>query len=99
MPLNIFFRYLQLINVSFATKHLCRVGAQCDLTLQTPDERTWIPKLIVYETTTARVFAKIKGAGWKAFKEDNHLEEGDICALELIEECKFRVSIFRARVK
>ncbi|KAL6123036.1 hypothetical protein ACLB2K_075559 [Fragaria x ananassa] len=26
--------------------------------------------------------AIISGAGWKAFRQDNHLEEGDICVLE-----------------
>ncbi|XP_050376555.1 B3 domain-containing protein Os01g0723500-like [Argentina anserina] len=87
------------INASFATKHLCRVGASCDLTLQTPDERTWIPELIVYETTEARVSAKVKGAGWTSFKVDNRFKEGDVCVLELIEECKFRVSLYRAREK
>ncbi|PRQ16278.1 putative transcription factor B3-Domain family [Rosa chinensis] len=87
-----YLRREMFISASFATKHLCRAGASCDLSLQTPDMRTWIADLIVYETTESRVFAKIKGAGWKAFKEENHLEEGDVCVLELIEECKFRVS-------
>nr|AFP55559.1 transcription factor b3 [Rosa rugosa] len=35
----------------------------------------------------------IQGAGWKAFRQDNHLEEGDVCVLEVIEELKRKTEI------
>ena len=60
-------------------------------------DKVWTIQCCSYKRSNGRMQAIISGAGWKAFRQDNHLEEGDICVLEVIEERKCRVSIFRAK--
>ncbi|KAK9914553.1 hypothetical protein M0R45_038326 [Rubus argutus] len=86
------------INQSFASEHFYKAGTSCDLTLQNIlGDKIWTIQCCSYKRSNGRIQAIISGAGWKAFRQDNHLEEGDVCVLELIEELKCRVSIFRAK--
>lgn len=87
------------ISASFAKENLCKPGTSCDVTLQISSERFWIAQCIVSKNSGHRIYARVTGAGWKAFKEDNCLQERDVCVLEVIEERTLKVSIFRAKVK
>ncbi|XP_024178153.1 uncharacterized protein LOC112184098 isoform X1 [Rosa chinensis] len=86
------------INQAFASEHFYKADTCCDLTLQNNQgDKVWTIQCCSYKRSNGRIQAIISGAGWKAFRQDNHLEEGDVCVLEVIEERKCRVSIFRAK--
>ncbi|XP_061996385.1 uncharacterized protein LOC133714306 [Rosa rugosa] len=86
------------INPEFALEHFCKEGSCCDLSLQnTLGDRIWTVQCISYTISDGRMRTVISGAGWKSFRQDNHLEEGDVLVLELIEERRCRVSIIRAQ--
>ncbi|KAM5557739.1 B3 domain-containing protein [Rosa sericea] len=86
------------INQAFASEHFYKADTCCDLTLQNiQGDKVWTIQCCSYKRSNGRIQAIISGAGWKAFRQDNHLEEGDVCVLEVIEERKCRVSIFRAK--
>ncbi|XP_050376524.1 B3 domain-containing protein Os03g0620400-like [Argentina anserina] len=88
------------INRSFAKEHLCRPGTSWDVTLQIPDDkRVWTAVCTTTKNKYKCIYTRFSGAGWKAFKQDNHLVKGVICAFVLIEERTFRVSIFRTELK
>ncbi|PRQ16277.1 putative transcription factor B3-Domain family [Rosa chinensis] len=87
------------ISPSFAKEHVCRPGTSCNVTLQISEEKVWTAQCTVGENSEHKLYARVSGAGWKAFKEDNHLEVHDVCVFELIEERTFKVSIIRAKVK
>ncbi|KAM5557738.1 hypothetical protein ABKV19_024877 [Rosa sericea] len=65
--------------------------------VNTLGDRIWTVQCISYTISDGRMRTVISGAGWKSFRQDNHLEEGDVLVLELIEERRCRVSIIRAQ--
>ncbi|XP_004307940.1 PREDICTED: B3 domain-containing protein At5g18090-like [Fragaria vesca subsp. vesca] len=86
------------INHPFATEHFYKADTCCDVMLQNiQGDRAWTIQCTSYKRSNGRIEAIISGTGWRAFRQDNHLEEGDICVLEVIEERKCRVLIFRAK--
>ncbi|XP_050385632.1 uncharacterized protein LOC126802121 [Argentina anserina] len=86
------------INPAFALEHFCKDGTCCDLTLQnTLGDMIWTVQCISYAISDGRMRTVISGAGWKSFRQENLLEEGDALVLEVIEERRCRVSIIRAQ--
>ncbi|XP_004307941.1 PREDICTED: uncharacterized protein LOC101297965 [Fragaria vesca subsp. vesca] len=86
------------INSAFALEHFCKDGSCCDLTLQnTLGDTTWTVQCISYAISDGRMRTVLSGAGWKSFRQDNLLEEGDVLVLEVIEERRCRVSIIRVQ--
>ncbi|XP_050385630.1 uncharacterized protein LOC126802119 [Argentina anserina] len=86
------------INQAFAAEHFYKADTCCDVTLQNiQGDKVWTIQCCSYKRSNGRTQAIISGAGWKAFRLENHLDEDDICVLEVIGERKCRALIFRAK--
>ncbi|CAN0880109.1 Putative B3 domain-containing protein Os03g0621600, partial [Linum grandiflorum] len=85
-----------VIPVSFAREHILDRG-NISVVLQTA-KQNWRVEVRKRRTKSGSIFCVTFGKGWRQFKEDNNLGEGDVCLLHLIspEDLVLAVSIFPA---
>lgn len=70
--------------VGFWVEHLYKV--QDDATLHASDGRTWTVGINLREVGTESRRISFERSGWREIAEDNDLELGDVCILELIKK-------------
>ncbi|KAF8405108.1 hypothetical protein HHK36_010006 [Tetracentron sinense] len=83
-------KLLYIYNIPFCFAKRYFKGLQ-NVTLRVLDGRTW-PVWCTYRNKNAKIYR-----GWKAYVQDNYLEEGDVCVFELIKRkhVELKVTIFR----
>ena len=95
MPIELFFFPAQCIPTNFTTEFLKEnLG---DITLCTVDGKTWSANYWRYISEDKYTKAVLYN-GWRAFRQDNKLQVGDVCVFELIKQTEILLKVVIYRV-